>query len=113
MSESPALAADTPYKADRLVEIARMAERLTDRLLEDQIMGRPVSKDGIRALLEASSLLKDYRQTIPPLLNQIVQDFGDGEDSEPAKRIGEAELEEVERLARSLRPVQVPKGSKG
>ena len=45
-----------------------MADLLTNRLLNDQIMGRAVSKEGIRALLGASSLLKDYGHAIPPLL---------------------------------------------
>ena len=106
MSESPTLAADTPRKVERLVEIARMATLLTDRLLEDQIMGRQVSEDGILALLKASALLKTYGHPIPPLLGQIVQDFGDADASEPPKRLGETELEEVPRLARSLRPFQ-------
>ena len=87
-----------------------MANLLTDRLLENQIMGRPISKDGILALLKASSLLRDYGQPIPPLLSQIVQDLGDEDASEPPKQVDEAELEEVERLALSLRPFQGPKG---
>ena len=106
MSESPKLQADTPAKAERLAEIAQMASVLTDYLLNNQIMGRPVSKEGIRALLEASLLLKNYGRAITPLLTQIVQDFGDEEACETTDGQDEAELDDVERLARSLRPFQ-------
>lgn len=104
MSEIPTPEAATPDKTKRLEEIARMAALLTDRLLENQIMGRPVSKEGIRALLEASSLLKDHGHAIPPLLSQIVQDFGDEEASELPERQDDAEPDGAERLAWSLRP---------
>ena len=104
--------ADTSDKVERLAEIARMADLLTDRLLNDQIMGRPVSKEGIRALLGASSLLKGNGHTIPPLLSQIVQDFGDLGEFEPSRRLDEADLESAERLARSLSPFQEPNGQK-
>lgn len=87
-----------------------MADLLTNRLLNDQIMGRAVSKEGIRALLGASSLLKDYGHAIPPLLGQIVQDFGDVEDFEPPKSFDEDGREEAERLAWSLRPFREPSG---
>ena len=106
MSEGPALAAHIRYKSERLAEIARMADLLTDRLLNDQIMGHAVSKEGIAALLKASSLLKDYGQAIPPLLSQIVQDFGDDEASEPPEGHVESELEEAVRLEWLERPPQ-------
>ena len=102
--ESPALQADTPAKTERLVEIANMADLLTDRLLNDQIMGRAVSKEDIAVLLKASSLLKDYGQPIPPLLSQIVQDFGDEDEDEADNGSDEEERQDTERLARSLRP---------
>lgn len=112
MTENSVLQADTPAKTERLVEIARMADLLTDRLLNDQIMGRPVSTKGIRALLGASSLLKDYGQVIPPLLGQIVQDFGDLDEAQPDKRLREADLEGAERLAKSLSPFRRSNGPK-
>ena len=106
MSESPTPAAATARNTERLTEIARMADLLTDRLLNDQIMGRAVSKEGISALLKASSLLKDYGHEIPPLLSQIVQDFGDLDEAEAENAPDEEERQETERLARSLRPFQ-------
>ena len=112
MTEGPLPEADPRHNTDRLTEIARMADLLTDRLLNDQIMGRPVSTEGIRALLGASSLLKDYGQAIPPLLGQIVQDFGDLDQAQPAKRLEEADLEGAERLARSLSPFRGSNGPK-
>ena len=89
-----------------------MADLLTDRLLEDQIMGRPVSKEGIVALLKASLFLKDYGHAIPPLLGQIVQDFGGTEDFEPPKGLGEDGCEDAEHLAWSLRSFQELNGRK-
>lgn len=41
MSEDTSPGAAAPHKTARLAEIARMADLLTDILLEDQIMGRP------------------------------------------------------------------------
>ena len=105
MSESATPAAATAHNTERLAEIARMADLLTDRLLNDQIMGRPVSREGIAALLKASSLLKDYGQAIPPLLSQIVQDFCDDGEAEADNASDEQERQDAERLARSLRPI--------
>ena len=112
MSESAPLVADIRYRSERLAEIARMAHLLTDRLLNDQIMGRAVSKEDIAALLKASSLLRDYGQAIPPLLSQIVQDLGDEDEAEPPKKLDEADLQDAERLARSLSPFRGSNGPK-
>ena len=95
-----------------MADIARMAELLTDRLLNDQIMGRQVSREGIAALLKASSLLKDYGQPIPPLLSQIVQDFGDEDSPGSPEGQDEDEPDDAERLAWSLRPFQGSDGPK-
>lgn len=110
MSEGPTFEADVPYKAERLAEIARMAHLLTERLLDNQIMARPVSRDGILALLKASLLLKDYGQAIPPLLNQIVQDLGDEEASGSAVERDDPDPDGAEQLAWALRPFQGLKG---
>ncbi|WP_156399132.1 hypothetical protein [Methylobacterium sp. Leaf466] len=87
-----------------------MAHLLTERLLDNQIMARPVSRDGILALLKASLLLKDYGQAIPPLLNQIVQDLGDEEASGSAVERDDPDPDGAEQLAWALRPFQGLKG---
>lgn len=55
-----------------LFEVSRLAAILAERVLDAQIMNRPVPEGNIRALLEAALLLRDYDQEPPALLGQII-----------------------------------------
>lgn len=98
--------ADTPHRMERLAEIGCMATLLTDQLLEDQTTGRPVYKDETLALLKASTLLASCGRLIQPRSGQSVKGFDIAEASEPPGILDEVHIEEVQRLAHSLRPLQ-------
>lgn len=92
----------------RLSEISRLATLLADRVLDAQIMKRPVSDDDIRSLLDAGLLLKEYKFELPSLLGQIMLA---AEKSEPdVSPKPETDAEEVGRLAWLLRPFKGEKG---
>ncbi|WP_244474283.1 hypothetical protein [Methylobacterium sp. Leaf87] len=92
----------------RLSEISRLATLLADRVLDAQIMKRPVLDDDIRSLLDAGLLLKEYGFELPSLLGQIMLA---AEISEPdVCPKPETDAEEVGRLAWLLRPFKGEKG---
>lgn len=83
-----------------------MADVLADRILNAQIMGRPVKESDILALLEASLLLNERGEETPPLVVQVVRRLDEAKAVEGDSPPDEEELQETERLARSLRPIQ-------
>ena len=83
-----------------------MADILADRLLQAQIMGRPVKESDVLALLEASLLLNERGQETPPLVVQVVRRLGEAKPAEADHAPDEEERQETERLAQSLRPSQ-------
>jgi hypothetical protein len=107
----PVSKADTAELLEGLSEVSRMATLLASEVLDAQIMGRPIPDGQIRALLEASLLLKEYGVDLPPLLNQIMHEVenprvepqGDGQQHA-------AEAEDAGRLAWLFRPFQGAKG---
>lgn len=105
MSESETSDTDPPYKTERLAEIARMADLLADRILNAQIMGRPVKESDILALLEASLLLSERGQETPQLVIQVVRRLDEAKTAGVDDTPDEAERQDTERLARSLRPI--------
>ena len=110
VSESSTPEADTPHKVERLAEIARMADLLADRILNAQIMGRPVKESDILALLEASLLLSERGQETPPMVAQVVRRLDAARTADLDDTSDEEERQDTERLARSLRPLQKPDG---
>ena len=60
--------------AERLSEVARLATLLADRVLEAQIMSRPIPDAQIRALLDAALVLEEHSLPLPPLLMQILHE---------------------------------------
>ncbi|TXM72821.1 hypothetical protein FV218_12510 [Methylobacterium sp. WL69] len=86
---------------ERLSEVSRLATLLADRVLDAQIMKRPVPDDHIRSLLDAGLLLKEHGIELPSLLGQIML-AAEGPAPEVAAEPG--------RLARVLRPFQRTKG---
>ena len=110
MSESPTPEANTPDKTDRLAEIARMADVLADRILQAQIMRRPVKESDVLALLEASLLLNERGQETPPLVVQVVQRLYAAKAAEADHETDDEERQDTERLARSLRPFREQDG---
>lgn len=101
-----ALKPDIPPEGDRLERVAHMAEQLADQLLREQILGQPASERRIRALIAASSLLKEYGRDTPPLLSQIMDQDHQNVAPESPEAQHAAEMEDVGRLAWSLRPFQ-------
>ncbi|MCJ2082753.1 hypothetical protein [Methylobacterium sp. J-090] len=97
MSESPITVAIIPDPTSRLAEVSRLATLLADRVLDAQIMKRPVRDDDIRSLLDAGLLLKEHGKELPSLLGQIML-AAEGPEPEAAAEPG--------RLARALRPFQ-------
>ena len=61
---------------ERLSEVARLATLLADRVLDAQIMNRPISDLQIRALLDAALVLEEHQMPLPPLLMQILHEVG-------------------------------------
>ena len=95
-----------------LLEVSRFAALLSDRVLDAQIMGRPVPDRNIRALLEAALLLREYDQDLPSLLSQIMH--GAAVSKEPApvepRQSDQEGAGEAGRMAWLLRPFQASKG---
>ena len=110
VSESPTPEADLPHKEGRLVEIARMADLLADRILNAQIMGRQVKESDVLSLLEASLLLSERGQETPPLVEQVVRRLDAAKSTDVDDASDAEERHDTERLARSLRPLQKPDG---
>lgn len=108
--DSPTPKADAPHETDRLEEIARMADVLADRILQAQIMGRPVKESDILALLEASLLLNERGQETPQLVVQVVRRLDEAKAADVDNSPDEEERQDTERLAQSLRPIQKPDG---
>ncbi|MCJ2081213.1 hypothetical protein [Methylobacterium sp. J-090] len=103
MSESPMTVAIIPDPTRRLAEVSRLATLLADRVLDAQIMKRPVRDDDIRSLLDAGLLLKKHGKELPSLLGQIMLA---AEGPEPEVAVAA----EPGRLARAFRPFQRTKG---
>ena len=99
--------ADAPYKEERLAEIARMADLLADRVLNAQIMGLPVKKSNVLALLEAFLLLNERGHETPMLLAQVIRRLDAAKAADVDNAPDEEERQNTQRLARSLRPLQV------
>lgn len=79
-----------PASSERLSEVARLATLLADRVLDAQIMSRPILDAQIQALLDAALLLEEHEMPLPPLLKQILHEVertSDEEDTdEPHQR---------------------------
>ena len=59
---------------ERLSEVTRLATLLADRVLDAQIMSRPIADVQIRALLDAAIVLEEHSMPLPPLLMQILHE---------------------------------------
>jgi hypothetical protein len=99
----------------RLSEVSRLATLLADRVLDAQIMSRPVPDEHIRALLEAALLLKEYGQELPSLLSQIMHGVDKPEADVPpeVQQKADAADDDVSCLAWLFRPFQGTKNHPG
>ena len=79
------MSADETLPDSRLERVLRLTTQLADRVLDAQIMKRPVPEDQARALASAARLLHDHGVESPPLLTQVLhelaQEVGQGEPS--------------------------------
>ncbi len=73
---------DSP-KLAKLNEVTRLATLVADRILDAQITGREIPPEQMGALVSAARLLSDQGVPWPPLVEQVVHEFG--------KRLGQAE----------------------
>jgi len=99
----------------RLSEISRLATLLADRVLDAQIMRRPVPDEHIRALLEAALLLREYGQEQPSPLVQIMHglDKPEADVTPEVQHRADAADDDVSRLAWLFRPFQGTKNHSG
>ncbi|WP_455989303.1 hypothetical protein [Methylorubrum extorquens] len=59
---------DAGAQSDKLGEVARLASLMADRILEAQIMERPIPQEQLNALVNAAWLLQDHDVPWPPLV---------------------------------------------
>ena len=83
-----------------------MADILADRILQAQIMGRPVKESDVLTLLGASLLLSERGQETPPLVVQVIRRLDEAKTADVDNTPDDEEQRDTERLARSLRPVE-------
>lgn len=60
----------------KLGEVARLATLMADRILEAQIMDRPIPQEQFTAFVDAAHLLQEQGVPWPPLVEQILNDAG-------------------------------------
>src|SRR5215213_4514017 len=60
---------------ERLSEVTRLATLLADRVLDAQIMSRPIADVQIRALLDAALVLGEHAAPLSPLLMQVLHEI--------------------------------------
>ena len=77
-----------PLSAERLSEVSRLATLLADRVLEAQIMSRPILDAQVRALLDAALVLEEHSVPLPPLLKQILSQVGKDPERRAAEVVG-------------------------
>ena len=65
---------------ERLSEVTRLATLLADRVLDAQIMSRPIADVQVRALLDAALMLEEHGMPLPPLLRQILHEVGEASE---------------------------------
>ena len=87
-----------------------MADLLADRVLNAQILGRPVKESDVLTLLEASLLLNERGQETPMLLAQVIRRLDAAKAADVDNAPDEEEQQNTERLALALRPIQKPDG---
>ena len=99
----------------QLSEVSRLATLLADRVLDAQIMSRPVPDEHIRILLEAALLLREYGQELPSLLSQIMHgvDKPEADVAPEVQQKADAADDDVSRLAWLFRPFQGRKNHLG
>ncbi|GJE45542.1 hypothetical protein [Methylobacterium soli] len=71
---------EQPASDKRLSEVGRLATLLADRVLEAQIMSRPILDVQIRALLDAALVLEEHDMPLPPLLTQILHEVDEASE---------------------------------
>ncbi|ACK81014.1 hypothetical protein [Methylorubrum extorquens] len=67
---------DAGAQSDKLGEVARLASLMADRILEAQIMERPIPQEQLNALVNAAWLLQDHDVPWPPLVEEVLQEAG-------------------------------------
>jgi hypothetical protein len=99
----------------QLFEVSRLATLLADRILDAQMMSRPVANEHVRALLEAALLLREYGQELPSLLVQIMHgvDKPEADVTPGVQQKADATDNDVSRLAWLFRPFQGAKNHPG
>jgi hypothetical protein len=100
---------------ERLSEVTRLATLLADRVLDAQIMSRPIADVQIRALLDAALVLEEHAAPLPPLLMQVLHEIDkfSGQDAlnemsrhspdDTRNRSGQEKVGSFTRLLRSFR----------
>ncbi|GJD58826.1 hypothetical protein [Methylobacterium dankookense] len=74
---------DANGEPNKLAEVLRLATLVAERVLEAQLIERPVPSDQFNALVSAVRLLQDQNVPLPPLVEQVV--------SELSKRLSQVE----------------------
>lgn len=64
-----------PDPESRLSEVLKLANLLSEQVLDAQIVKRPVPEDHLRSLLEAALLLEEHQYPLPPMLGQIMDEI--------------------------------------
>ncbi|AWN44772.1 hypothetical protein DK389_24400 [Methylobacterium durans] len=94
-------------------EVVRLAGELSNRVLDAQIMKRPIREDEVRALIDAAGLLEEHAVPWPPLMLQVLRRIHDeagagaSGEAEPAADSGPQETPTAKGLFRFLSPLRV------
>src|ERR1700710_2707936 len=72
---------------ERLSEVTRLATLLADRILDAQIMSRPIADVQVRALLDAALVLEEHGIPLPPLLMQILHEVDRNPEGRATERV--------------------------
>ncbi|GJE62518.1 hypothetical protein [Methylobacterium trifolii] len=71
-------------QAAKLTQVADLGAALSDRILNARIAGRQILPEQITALAGAAQLLQDHAVPWPPLMEQVLHEFADGDDDQAA-----------------------------
>lgn len=92
---------DEPAFGGRLSEVLRLCTILADRVLDAQIMGRPVPPDQVIALAKAARLLQVHGVDWPPLLTQMLHELAAKiDEAEPVPEVEPSEHVDLQGLTR-------------
>ncbi|WP_110352234.1 hypothetical protein [Methylobacterium sp. B4] len=75
--------ASAEEQSEKLGEVARLATLMADRILEAQIMDRPIPQEQFTAFVDAAHLLQERGVPWPPLVEQILNDAGKPRVTDP------------------------------